>query len=521
MPQPRAILWAAVSTKSQAEDAKASLPAQEADLRDLASKHGWQVIDVLRVPGHSRHYYEWHELVKDSREKGIDAFYQLDQHLKNRDFDILAVRDGDRFARTQSLHAFIVESVCIRVGAKIWTIGDGQIDIHGARLYTALGGYRAAGDIDRLVNYREMALNQKPEKGLPVAGRPLWGFRIVRNELGKATAYIVDEAKRRAFDDLAELILAGVAWDRIAQEMNSRGHRNAAGQEFKRSFFYRTVFHPVWWGHAARKFRQSGLPQAMGVWTFDVSVQPPEGVQVWRNVYEPVWTGELAVSIQSELRRRFDLVKGRATSTNTRRFSGLVTCAGCGHIMHSTEGTRSLYLACGYRWRGGTCQQERSISEKKIIEFLVPLLHQLKAAGDPELVLGGEGRQRNDRILEQSRQALAEVHTKARAMARLYVENAGRRLESIYAAELEALEKQAAEIEAVIAEAEANSATDEPRRAKLAELDADGIWDQPWTVINQTLHGIFGQWRLVADNGTIVGYTKVKKRNRRRPQSRQ
>ena len=517
MSKPRAILWTAVSTKAQADDDKASLPAQEEELRALAEKHGWEVVDVLRVPGHSRYYYEWHQLVKDSLADGTDAFYQLDQHLKNRDFDILAVRDGDRFARTQTLHAFIVESVCIRAGAKIWSLTDGQIDMQMARIYTAMGGYRAAGDIDRLIKYREMALNKKPEIGLPVAGRPLWGFKIVRDELGKATAYIVDELKRRAFDDLAELILAGIAWDRIAKEMNHRGHRNSAGQEFNRSFFYRTIFHPVWWGHAARNFRHSGRPQEMGEWTFDASVLPPEGVRVWRDVYEPVWKGEMAAAIQAELRRRHQILKGRANATNTRRFSGLVVCAGCGHVMHSTEGTRSLYLACGYRWRGGTCTQERSISEKKIVEFLQPLLHELKAAGDPELLFGGDGRLRNDRVLEQAREELAQVHSKARAMAKLYAANVGKHLAAIYEAELEELEKQAAEIEAVIAQAEANSATDEPRRTMLADLDMDGIWDQPWRVINQTLHGIFGQWRLVSDNGSIVGYTKVKMRNRRRP----
>lgn len=517
--KPRAILWTAVSTQAQADDEKASLPAQEADLRALAEKHGWEVIDVLRVPGHSRHYYEWHRLVMDSRERGIDAFYRLDQHLNNRDFDILAVRDGDRFARTQTLHAFIVESVCVKAGATIWSLADGKIDVQGARMYTAMSGYRAAGDIDRLVKYRDMALNLKPEKGLPVAGRPLWGFKIVRNELGKATAYIIDESNRRAFDDLAELILAGVAWDRISDEMNRRGHRNSGGEEFKRSFFYRTVFHPVWWGHAARNFRHSGRSQEMGDWTFDASVPPPEGVRVWRDAYEPIWKGDTATAVQAELRRRHRILKGRATTENTRRFSGLIICAGCGHVMHSTQGTRSLYLSCGYRWRGGTCTQERSISEKKIIEFLNPLLRELKAAGDPESIFGGDGRQRNDRVLEQARAELAQVHSNARAMAKLYAANAGKHLEAIYAAELAELEKQAAEIEAVISQAEANSATDEPRRATLQELDVDGIWEQPWRVINQTLHAILGQWRLVADNGAILGYTKVKLRNRRRPRN--
>ncbi|MBK8035345.1 MAG: hypothetical protein IPK17_38735 [Chloroflexi bacterium] len=48
----RALIWAAVSTKAQAdEDDKFSLPIQEDDARTLAERSGWRVVDVLRVPG--------------------------------------------------------------------------------------------------------------------------------------------------------------------------------------------------------------------------------------------------------------------------------------------------------------------------------------------------------------------------------------------------------------------------------------------------------------------------------------
>ena len=59
------------------EDEKLSLSQQEADARTLCEREGWQVIDVLRVPGHSRRYVDIHECARDMQAEGIDAFNKL------------------------------------------------------------------------------------------------------------------------------------------------------------------------------------------------------------------------------------------------------------------------------------------------------------------------------------------------------------------------------------------------------------------------------------------------------------
>ena len=287
----RAILWTAVSTQAQADDEKASLPAQEKDLRALAEKQGWDVIDVLRVPGHSRRYIDWHALIQDSLIKGIDAFDRLDRHLKRRDFDVLAVRDADRFARTQSLNAYIVESV-IEAGAIIWSLQDGKVDEKMHRMFISMSGFRAAGAIDQLMKYRAMAIEAKPAKGLPVAGQPIWSHLFLRSSLGKVTEVVVDESKRRAFNDLAELILAGVQWEEIANVMNERGYRKDNGTPFSPVFFRKTVCHPMWWGHAAQHFRGAKYGNYAGAWTYDESYPYPEGVIILRGVYPAVWVGD-------------------------------------------------------------------------------------------------------------------------------------------------------------------------------------------------------------------------------------
>jgi hypothetical protein len=78
----------------------------------------------MLVPGHSRRYIDFHVLASDAAQGGIDAFYRLRQHWEARDFDVLIVRDGERFACTQALHAYVVERT-ITVGARIYSLQDG------------------------------------------------------------------------------------------------------------------------------------------------------------------------------------------------------------------------------------------------------------------------------------------------------------------------------------------------------------------------------------------------------------
>lgn len=511
----RAILWTAVSTKAQAEDDKASLPAQEADLRALADREGWDVIDVLKVPGHSRRYLDWHGLVNDSLKVGIDAFDKLQRHFDRRDFEILAVRDADRFARTQTLNAYIVESV-MDAGAVIWTLSEGKVD-EQYRMFIAMSGYRAAAAVDQLKKHREMALNTKPDRGLPVAGMPIWSHRFPRNELGKVVGVVVDESKRRAFNDLAELILDGVQWEDIARIMNERGYRKDDGTSFSPEFFRKTVCHPMWWGHAARYFRGRKHGSYSGAWTYDESYPAPEDVKIWRSVYPAVWTGDEAEEIKAELRRRHSMMKGRADTENTRRFTGLLVCASCGFNLASKTTPRWLGMNCGQRYSKRGCDQPNTISERRIISFLTPLLQELKRVRDPQKIFGDTGRERTQQSLDLARADLEKVHSKARAMAGLYAENAGTALQDIYASELKKLEQQAAELEASIRRAEADLAAITPNRAAVEELDLETFWQQPPRVINQQLHAIFGMWRLVVDHGKIVGYAQAQRHARRRP----
>ena len=154
-----------------------------------------------------------------------------------------------------------------------------------------------------------------------------------------------------------------------------------------------------------------------------------------------------------------------------------------------------------------------------MVAFLTSLLVELKKSGNSESIFGGGSAEAEHNALKRAQAELASIHAQARNMARLYASSNGSALEHVYASELANLEKQASDIERVIARSQAVVTNEPPRRAALDELDVENFWNQPDRVINQTLHVIFGQWRLVVKDKEIVGYTKSNRRaTRRKPE---
>ncbi len=242
----------------------------------------------------------------------------------------MIVRDGDRFARTQALHAYVVERT-INIKARVYSLQDGWIDDTNYRMFIAMSGYKAAGDIDRLVKARDKSITARAERGLPITSRIPMSHEVVRDlKSGKAMCLQVNESKRRLWNDLAELVLEGVAWDRIEIELYERfGHANENGEPYYANCMYRLLMKPVFWGHTARHHNSATSKNGFrfGHWIWDESESLPDGATIFRNTHESVWTGELADRIKAEINRRSETVRGSSRLMRTHLFSGLGVCA--------------------------------------------------------------------------------------------------------------------------------------------------------------------------------------------------
>ncbi len=527
----RCIIWCAVSSRAQNEPEKISLPDQEADSIALAKGNGWQIVDVLKVPGHSRRYVDFHELASDAAKKGVEAFNRLYRHWQSEDFDVMIVRDGDRFARTQALHAYVVERT-INIKARIYSLQDGWIDDTNYRMFIAMGGYKAAGDIDRLVKARDRSMTARAQRGLPISSRVPMSHKVVRDPTtGKATCLEVNEGKRRLWNDLAELILAGVAWYDIEDELFERyGHINDEGSRYYSGFLYRLVMKPIFWGHIARFHANARSKNGFkyGAWVYDELVPMPEGAVIFRNTHTPVWKGETAERVKAEIRRRSETVRGHSDPQRTHRFSGLGVCAECGsfwatHVKNSKAYRGVLCPAAKSRSKGRPeCSNTRIMSEKRLIELMNEYLRQMIERNSTDVFNAAQPSELNHQARAQDLNAeIVKLELEARSLIREQAK-AGSELQAIYQEELAQIDTRLKNMKVTrdvlqsrAVENERTTAVQQSTLHELAQMSLEAFWKQESRYINQVLHRLMGKKRFLLLDGTIIGVAEINRKQRR------
>lgn len=518
MPPLRAVLWCAVSTKPQTDEDKFSLPSQEKDERALCDREGWSPVAVLIVPGHSRRYVDIHELAEHARAEGIDAFDRILDLWRRRAFDVLVCRDGDRFARTQSLHAYFVERT-IDIGARIYSLADGWIDEHNYRMWTSMSGYKAASHVDGLVAARQRGMEKRMERGLSGGLMLPDLYRTVRDDKGKAIRLEFREQYRSMMDDAADLLLEGVGWKQFAMQMYLRyGHVNPkTGQPYHDNSFRRWFYNPLVWGASAK-----GHADYKGTWAFDESEPLPDGVKVNRHPNPPipaVWTGELAEQIKAELRRRADVVKGRAVSRTKYAFTGLLVCAVCARrfAVDASKGKRYLYWRCTahtyrHQIQAQVCTNRLllrdDVAQQQINDFLVRVLAQREF--DIHKLVS------NNQDTAQFRRQVTQVRTEITAAKReidtmiLKQAQAPANIEDRYARLIEQASQRLAGLESKLKRLESSLESEPVRRARqlayeqLSRIGLPAFWQSSPHEINQLLHALMGRYHFIVENGAII-----------------
>lgn len=525
----RCLIWCAVSSHAQNEPDKISLPQQENESRAMAHRQGWQILEVLRVPGHSRRYIDFHELAKDASKEGIEAFNRLMRHWEARDFDVLVVRDGERFARTQALHAYVTERT-IDIGAKIYSLQDGWVDDENHRMWIAMAGYKAAGDIDRLIKSRNLAMNARAQRGLPISSRVPISHNLLRDpNTGKALRLEVDETKRRLWDDLAKLVLEGVSWDRMDLELYQRfGHVDAKGRPYYSGYMYRLIMKPLFWGHIARFHHSTDSKNGFryGRWIYDEAEPMPEGTVIYRNTHPAVWNGELADKIRQEIDRRSEHIRGKSSSSYTHRFSGLFICAKCSAFMGSCGNTTYRGIRCagtGKTLKLQPCDNRGATSERKLIVWVNEYLEQMLQQKSTEVF----GTQLSQEVSVQSKlETLDADITKLEDQARVIIRkqiSAEESLQRIYDEEIAKLGEELRIVKEVRLKMQGEVSTSQHLQTvqqmtleELASLTLETFWQQESRYINQILHRLMGKRRFIILKGEIIGVAEVQRKQRRR-----
>jgi site-specific DNA recombinase len=162
----KAALYLRVSTEMQAE--KFSLPAQEKLTRELATKHGWEIIKVYRDEGFSGSWIE---------KRPQFSILLKDAALKK--FDAVVVTDFDRLARPDNLKDLgRIQEVFIEHDVKIVTLSD-IIDLSDDDQWfvSSLLGIVAAKEKKKIISRMKHGIEAKKEAGFFYGGIPPAGYK--------------------------------------------------------------------------------------------------------------------------------------------------------------------------------------------------------------------------------------------------------------------------------------------------------------------------------------------------------
>lgn len=517
----RAVIWTAVSTKAQNADDRDSLPSQERDARALCEREGFEVVEVLSVPGHSRRYTDIHELARAARKKHINAFDRLLALWDDRGFDVLVCWDGNRFARTQSLFSRIVEDT-IDMGARIYSLSDGWVDVNNYRMWIAMCGYKSASEVDTLNKKRNIGMKKRVERGLNSHRVPIGFMLTFKPGTPHPDKLLHDPAQRKLVDDMAELLLDGVGWMRFGDELHNRyGHINLkTGKPYTSRTFVTFFYNPFVWGHTAFNYFKN-----LGAYAFDESAPVPDGVTIHRNALEcgALYQGELANKIKDELRRR-DEVKGSASTNRSFYFTGLALCGKCGNVMtvqskehwyrngekRPSRGAYTNWYCHHYR-NYRTCDNKRIIRDDTLKEYFTLLLGEIKRHG---LKMLRSGQVKKPGQVDTVQRKITDLEKQIDAL----IINQATAPEAVKDRYTRQIEQSATRLETLrneLTDARINQSVQERQHLQdsayfdLQAITVDEFWALPAKEVNRRLRWLLNNVRVQVTDGEITGLVEL------------
>jgi hypothetical protein len=511
--KPRTIIWAAVSTLEQADDDKFSLDAQIADSMAVAEKNGWQVVDTIRIEGHSRNYRTLAELAFAARANNEPGFDKLIRHFEAKDFDLLLCRDANRFARKTSLLYELVDIILEDCIARIYSLSDNMIvDSSNADIWLMVKGYEIRKQMQWLKTEMQRGKHKLvDDKGIPPGSRHVWSHMKVRNEFGKVLAFIPDPSKTAVIQQAAQLVIDRVSWPKVESRLFEQGF-GQNGQPFKRYFFYHLFNNPWFWGDAVRNHKNAKLDngQKIGLWCVDASQPVPEGIVIRRDVNPPALTGDRAVHLRAELIRRMTFRP--RDHDEVHWFSGLLVCRRCGFMLVHSSSHSGAYYYCQSKYTARSrpgCDKKYSISELKAKKWMNRALELMLESQNPYSLLAAEPQPQSD-VLNRLQDELSGLDKQVRRLIEKQTA-APDSLADFYDDQIEGVGRQRENLLRRIEEE-----TRQSKRYNLADIESayrelttyetlDAFWASDRGVINQLLHRLLGGRRLTMLDNQITG----------------
>jgi len=199
----RAIGYVRVSTEDQAQTG-VSLDAQEEKIRAYCIAKGWELIAVVRDPGHS---------AKDLNRPGIQSILT---GCRKREFDVVVILKLDRLTRSVKDLGYLVEDVFKKHGVAFSSIQD-NFDTCTANGRMVMNILATIAQWERdIISERTREAMQFMKNSLRLVGAVPFGFDLVEGELAP------NPDEMGVVKDVAEMKQGGLSYQKIAAYLNKR-----------------------------------------------------------------------------------------------------------------------------------------------------------------------------------------------------------------------------------------------------------------------------------------------------------
>ncbi|MEP7287056.1 MAG: recombinase zinc beta ribbon domain-containing protein [Chloroflexota bacterium] len=418
----------------------------------------------------------------------------------------------DRLARNIALLPYVIAKT-IDIGATVYLYQDRmELNEHNQIAMTSIGGFQVTQPIRAFVESSKISKRANVQRGLIAQGKPVMSHTLIRDSRGKPDHLELDKTLLPMWQDVAILLLDGISWNDIEGELTKRFGYKLYGNRT----LWRVVNNPVFWGHTARhhatRFHAHSGRKITGAWIFDPEAPHPEGIDIYYNNHEPVYKAELAEQVKAELRRRQSSLKGRASPEATYRYTGLLACNECKWSLAGVRNKNYLSWVCNSRRSNGkriNCSQNRHLSDTRLQDYVDAVLRQILAAGTPDLITQSSDRTPHEQIAEL-KNTIVRTEQQIANLIRGQV-SADPAIQHIYAEQIvtatERLKTQRINLNTMLQRVESES-TIKVRQQTFEALVAMGIedfWQQESTRINQMLHRLFGDYRMMVRKDNSEG----------------
>jgi len=327
----RAVVWAAVSSKPQADAEKESLPEQLAEAMGYAEKMGWEVVGELTVPGHSREYIHYHAAAQS-----IPAYAELERLAGEQAFDVLITRGRDRLGRTDALIA-TAEAIVASGGAQVLSLAMphpvGHQTDRGALIMAAIERAGAQSEIVELRRRHRSGMRGRILRGEPTNFVPFPWVKE-RGKHGKVTLPPERLAVARRIYELCVHDGRGLA--SIAGVLNRERIPPAGrGKAWYSSSVYNVLTAP---------FNRGVVQFSCGPGSVGDELRA-------ESKYLPIFTPEEAAAIDAGLAARRITRRGSRARHAKNIWTGVVRCNRCDHVMGIFQVRKTWGYRCNWHYR--------------------------------------------------------------------------------------------------------------------------------------------------------------------------